>query len=251
MRANPWSILRREQVRRAFTLVEVLVVVSVLALLIAVLLPSLAAARRSAQRTACQAILSQWATAVIMYAEANKSYLPRRGQGAQPTMIVDRPEDWFNALPPLMRVPCYFELILANRKPQPGDKSVYVCPRSGPSQGTQFFAYGMNMLLSTWNAEKPDRIDRVAPPGVQVFMADGPGEYCSVLPRSRPYSPVARHDRALNVSFLDGHVAAFPGTYVGCGVGDPLRGNIRWVVPNSSWPGPGTQAWPAGNQQGE
>src|SRR5262249_20289432 len=156
----------------------------------------------------------QWATAVIMYADANKSYLPRRGQGAQPTAIVDRPEDWFNALPPLMQMPSYQKLVTSKHIPQPHDQSIFICPQAEPSHGTYFFAYAMNMMLSTWNTEKPNRIDRVAPPGVQVFMADAPGNYCSALPRPKPYSPVARHHKSLNIAFLDGHVAAFPGEYI-------------------------------------
>jgi prepilin-type N-terminal cleavage/methylation domain-containing protein len=45
--------------RRAFTLIERLVVISIIALLIAILLSGLSQARQSAQRTACAAQMQQ------------------------------------------------------------------------------------------------------------------------------------------------------------------------------------------------
>ena len=225
--------------RSGFTLLELLAVTAVIMLLVGLLAPALASARAAAMGTRCQSTLRQWGVAVVMYAQSNKSYLPRRGQGAQPTAIINRPEDWFNALPPLMKVHPYSELARTNRVPRPGDTSVWMCPQASDIDGPNYFAFGMNMLLSTWLDGKPDRIDRVAPPSVQVFMADGPGRYCSVLPSSHAYSPVARHAGSLNISFLDSHAARFSGGYVGCGIGDQSRGDVRWTVPNSSWPGPG------------
>src|SRR5436190_10742539 len=53
---------------RAFTLVELLVVLGIIALLIAILLPSLSRARESAKGVACLANLRQMATAAQAYA---------------------------------------------------------------------------------------------------------------------------------------------------------------------------------------
>jgi prepilin-type N-terminal cleavage/methylation domain-containing protein len=57
---------------RAFTLVELLVVVSIIALLIAILLPSLKRARESAKRVACNAGLRGVAQAGLTYAADDK-----------------------------------------------------------------------------------------------------------------------------------------------------------------------------------
>ncbi len=61
---------------RAFTLVELLVVVSIIALLIAILLPSLRKAREQAKRTKCYANLHAIHIALICYADDNRQELP-------------------------------------------------------------------------------------------------------------------------------------------------------------------------------
>ncbi len=53
--------------RRAFSLIELLVVVSIIAVLIALLLPALAMARRAAQATVCASNLHEMGAAYIEY----------------------------------------------------------------------------------------------------------------------------------------------------------------------------------------
>src|SRR5262245_30571751 len=228
----------KQRLQFGFSLIELLVSVAVIALLISVLLPALHGARDSARMTGCRANLRQWAVAVGMYAQDHGGWLPRRGQGVQATTNITRPEDWFNALPPLLSLPRYSDLAAAEQIPRPGDSTLWMCPQAEPSDGPCYFAYGMNMRLSVWNAPQPDRIDAVAQPAVQVFLAEGSGSYCSILPAVYAYSPVARHLGRTAIAFLDGHVQAFSGQYVGCGRGDPQRFDVQWIVPNSSWQPP-------------
>jgi prepilin-type processing-associated H-X9-DG protein/prepilin-type N-terminal cleavage/methylation domain-containing protein len=225
---------------RGFTLVELLVVVGIVSVLIGILAPVMVAARHSAAAVTCAANLKQWAVAVNEYANENGLYLPRRGQGQQVTTVLNRPTDWFNALPAEIRMPTYQQLVAAGQMPLVENGGLWICPEAANALNSSgyLFTYGMNMRLSTWLAAQPDRIDHIGSPATMVFMTDAPGGYCSVLPMAQPYSPVARHNGYVNIAFLDGHVQAFSGAYVGCNVGDPQHADVRWLVPGSTWAGP-------------
>ena len=69
--------------RRAFTLVELLVVIGILALLLALLLPALAQVREGARTTACQSNLRQIHDALALYAQTHKGYVPIGYRGSK------------------------------------------------------------------------------------------------------------------------------------------------------------------------
>lgn len=60
----------------AFTLVELLVVLSIIALLMGILMPALGAARRNAYRTGCKKNLHGCAIAFRMYLDDNRNVMP-------------------------------------------------------------------------------------------------------------------------------------------------------------------------------
>jgi len=62
--------------RKAFTLIEILVVIAVIALLMAILLPVLARAKESARRCVCRSHLRQFILGIHLYANDNKERLP-------------------------------------------------------------------------------------------------------------------------------------------------------------------------------
>lgn len=75
------------RIQRAFTLVELLVVIGIIAMLISMLLPALKRARMSAQRVQCMSNMRQIGLAVQMYMMGNREYFPPiyRPSGAAPT----------------------------------------------------------------------------------------------------------------------------------------------------------------------
>ena len=123
------TIVSRGRLRTyAFTLVELLVTIAIIALLAALLLPVLASGKSKAHQTECAGNLRQWGLAYRMYADDNQDSLPRRGQGVQVLAQINRPDDWFNALPPYFGM-CAFEDMVSNGvAPAAHSKSVFVCP---------------------------------------------------------------------------------------------------------------------------
>jgi prepilin-type N-terminal cleavage/methylation domain-containing protein len=74
IKAEGKSLVMRE--KRAFTLVEVLVVIAIIALLLSILMPSLSRVRKQAKAVACQLRLGQWGSIFSMYVEDNDGYFP-------------------------------------------------------------------------------------------------------------------------------------------------------------------------------
>jgi prepilin-type N-terminal cleavage/methylation domain-containing protein len=225
-------LLQRE--RRAFTLVELLVVVAVIAILASLLMPSLVRAKNKAASAQCLNNLHQWGLAYGMYADDHDDFLPRRGQGVQPLFQIDRPEDWFNALPQYFGMPSFNQLLTNNQAPAAYDKSVFVCPAASNPGGTYFLPYGMNMNLCPWNLPVATRMSGVSQPTRVVALGDAPGPYASTYPSKRPYSVMARHATRVNLLFLAGQAGNFDGSYIGCGVGDPHVPDVSWLTGTDS-----------------
>ena len=169
-----------------------------------------------------------------MYADDNEDYLPRRGQGVQTLERIDRPDDWFNALPPYFNLSPFGVLATNGQGPKAHCQSVFVCPTAKEAGGKYFLSYGMNMNLSPWNLPRATKFSEVAQPTHVVAMADAPGAYSSTYPSARPYGAVARHSKRINLLFLAGQVQTLGGSYVGCGVGDPGLAEVRWLTGTAS-----------------
>ena len=191
-------------------------------------------AREKARAAQCVDNLCQWGLAYRMYADDNNDFLPRRGQGVQTLAQIDRPTDWFNALPPYFGLQSFQMMISNNLLPAAHSQSVFICPTASNPGGAYFLPYGMNMNLCPWNLPVATKFSEVVQPSYVVAMADAPGQYASTYPSAQPYSVVARHAARVNLLFLAGQVQSFAGSYVGCGVGDPGLADVRWLTGTAS-----------------
>jgi prepilin-type N-terminal cleavage/methylation domain-containing protein len=75
---------RHRRPQRAFTLVELLVVIGIIAVLIGILLPTLGRAREAAKRAQCLSNIRQTHLALVLYANAYKDAVPLGCWGGPP-----------------------------------------------------------------------------------------------------------------------------------------------------------------------
>ena len=112
--------IRDGQSPRGFTLVELLVVIGIIAVLIAILLPALAKARFQATLTSCASNQRQLGTALLMYANDNRGFLPRfdltGGGQANLSDLLGGTEGFFSYFNSKYKVP----------------KSILFCPAGNP-----------------------------------------------------------------------------------------------------------------------
>lgn len=224
-----------------FTLVELAVTILLLALLAALAAGQFAAGAERSREAVCLGNLRNWGIAAGLYAADHDGKLPRRGQGVQQVRVIDREEDWFNALPPYIGEKPYVERANAGQPPRPGSKSIFICPSAKEDpEVPHFLCYGMNMYLSRWDQPEATRVHSLPSPGTTAFMADAPGGYASTVPSAAGYSVQARHRGCAHVLFLDGRVQSFKGDYLGCGRGEIARPDVRWQTAQEgdSWKPP-------------
>lgn len=219
--------------RRAFTLLELLIVIAIIAILAALLLPVLAKGRLSAQCATCKSNLRQLGLATGMYLGDNANQFFRR---REPLTTPDE-QWWFGWLqgsyiPEGQRA---FDLSTGVLFPYLHGSDVRLCPSpawSSPQfklKGTNvIFSYGCNSFLFAGSSQQPVNANRVLHPAETALFADAAqvntfqtqnSSYPIMFeewyyldletnysrPNNQPNGHF-RHAQKANVTFADGHV---------------------------------------------
>ncbi|MDA0803816.1 MAG: prepilin-type N-terminal cleavage/methylation domain-containing protein [Planctomycetota bacterium] len=124
--------------RRAFTLVEILVVIGIIVVLIGLLVPVVGAVSATSRQVSSQSNLKHWGTGTMMYLGSHKDKLPWEGMKDLDQMDTNLGENayWANAIPPLLGERPYSEIADAAfndgfQVPVPGQdsaRSIFVDP---------------------------------------------------------------------------------------------------------------------------
>lgn len=142
---------RRSQARRAFTLVELLVVIGIIAVLVSILLPALNKARRAANTAACLSNLRQIGQAAVMYANESKGTLPAWGFNQNLPDGSNNGFVWDNSAWPATLARFVGEKTYVGTRPP----RVYFCPTAEPDPDPYWrTAYPMSYSVS-WFCSAP------------------------------------------------------------------------------------------------
>jgi prepilin-type N-terminal cleavage/methylation domain-containing protein len=228
--------LRRS--RSAFTLVELLVVIGIIALLIAILMPALGRARKQANTVTCMAQTRQIATAVVLYSNENRGWLPSPGWLSNDQNMFPagrRLSNWLYNED--LRNGTFAEKDLQNGLLFPYLKvtRMFRCPddtgpwASGSSQNMTSFL--MNGAVCGYGAVLTTKVTQFKTDAIifwEVTPFDsGNGNDGSSFPSERQAD---RHLKGSNVGCLDGHVDTIPLTEWQQELARPIK-NRLWCNP--------------------
>jgi prepilin-type N-terminal cleavage/methylation domain-containing protein/prepilin-type processing-associated H-X9-DG protein len=217
--------LEARPVQKAFTLIELLLVLAVIAILASLLLPALTRGKSSAQRVKCVGDLRQLGLATQMYWDDNQGSAFRwRGPATNGGQLF-----WFGWLQDGAEGTRRFDPTFGALYPYVGSHGVEVCPAfnyaatylklkaTGASYG-----YGYNLSLSGTADQPAINITKLGKLSDLVLLADAAQINTFQAPAS-PQNPLLeefyyvttneptahfRHSQKANACFGDGHVGA-------------------------------------------
>jgi prepilin-type N-terminal cleavage/methylation domain-containing protein/prepilin-type processing-associated H-X9-DG protein len=196
---------------RAFTLIELLMVIAIIAILAALLLPVLSRAKAAAQATQCRNNLKQWGMALHLYVADNKDFLPP--EGFENPTASDTNTGWYVQLPRQMGLPRYADMPWHNDPLADVGNTIWICPaNSRRSNGKNLFHYCLNGLIDGSGAsDRKVGLSWFQNPSSIVYLFDSKNLPAVDSNQNSPggFVHTNLHNRGAQFVFLDGHVARF------------------------------------------
>jgi len=225
---------------RAFTLIELLIVIAIIAILAAMLMPVLSSARERGNQVYCMNNMHQWGLAFHMYCDDNNNYVPEEGNvgaaindtGAGGGSTPNYTLAWYNIIPPEVGSPPLVNLYGLNghqqTPPLPSSHSLFSCPSCAPPNTSlgytatptvkqAFFMYAENSRLCVdWSTRYPKgvpsgisqtKLINVLKPTQTVFLAEQDPNSTLNLPIPvadsvvTAYYSTARHSKNTRANF--------------------------------------------------
>jgi prepilin-type N-terminal cleavage/methylation domain-containing protein/prepilin-type processing-associated H-X9-DG protein len=221
--------------RRAFTFIEMLVVIAVIGSLAAIVLPSITQAKHSARRITCVNNLRQLGLAGQLYWEDHDGEAFRYIIGTSNSGTIYW-FGWIETWVPGNEGERAYDASPGALYPYLGGRGVEVCPSLNynsrlfkPKATGVAYGYGYNKHLSTPTNQPPVKISQIARPADIALLADS-GQINDFQEPASPGNPLLeefyyvrdtestvhfRHNRRANVVYCDGHVdieRAVPGS---------------------------------------
>jgi prepilin-type N-terminal cleavage/methylation domain-containing protein/prepilin-type processing-associated H-X9-DG protein len=228
--------------RRAFSLVELLIVIAVVAILAAIVLPTLGNAKLSARRITCVNNLRQLGLASQMYWDDHDGDAFRYMMGVSNGGTIYW-FGWIEAWVPGNEGQRAFDVAAGALYPYLGGRGVEVCPsldynsRLFKAKATgAAYGYGYNLHLSAPATHPPLKMNRVTRASDIALLADA-GQINDFQEPASADNPLIeefyyindteptvhfRHNRRANVLYCDGHID----------VERPLAGSIDTRLPS-------------------
>jgi prepilin-type N-terminal cleavage/methylation domain-containing protein/prepilin-type processing-associated H-X9-DG protein len=238
--------------RKAFTLIELLIVISIIALLAALLFPVFARVRENARRASCASNLKQIGLCFLQYAQDYDERLPASSRSAGSTYVFPNgstPADpsqyhaiWMHLAHPYAKNVQIFNCPSARTTTYLGGFYWQDPDATGSAIISDYRAhYGYNDSVGGAGGQagvNARRLAAISQPVITPMVVDT-DYYVSnpnnvLADNSNP--PLGRHLETCNIAFVDGHVKAFKAqqwiTYTGhyTDPGDPI-----WVKWDPQW----------------
>jgi prepilin-type N-terminal cleavage/methylation domain-containing protein/prepilin-type processing-associated H-X9-DG protein len=235
-RGRGWPGLENRLFRRAFTLLELLTVISVIAILAAMLLPALSHARTSAQSIPCLNNLKQWGLATRLYITDNSDLLPREGlPNPQESAgeLNSTNKAWYLQLPDAIGLPPYRTRPWRTNASIVPSGTTWLCPANSrrcdaSAKKNNLFHYCLNEGFDgVGAADKMDsKLSSYGNASAIIWLFDSKN-----LPAIgvENFVHTNLHGRGANISFMDGHAAHFRISAYRNSIGKPITNNAELI----------------------